>query len=147
LINLLPNCRIGTRLAFCFSLVIALMLLVYGLNAQQATQVRSLSSEVTGAQAERLSLATLWHYDVAVNSQRVVAIGVSASRTLEKEFAADIKKVIGANQQGPEAIRQTRGHGRGHRLAAEGRRDPQEVPFSARRHAAEAGAGRCGCNP
>ena len=91
--HFLQNLRIGTRLAISFGIVILLIVAMAAFNAVEASRVQALASEVSHAQAERLSLAEEWRYNIGINSQRTVAIGLSTGPGMASYFAEDIKRI------------------------------------------------------
>ncbi|HEX6703503.1 MAG TPA: methyl-accepting chemotaxis protein [Albitalea sp.] len=89
----LSHLRIGARLALCFSVVIALILVLTTFTLFQIGQIRQVTAEASGAQAERLSLAQEWRQNIAVNAQRALAVGLSSDMGLVNHFADDVKRV------------------------------------------------------
>ncbi|MBZ8143319.1 chemotaxis protein, partial [Rubrivivax gelatinosus] len=91
--SLLTRLRIGARMALAFGLIVALMLVVLAAVLLQVGRVERLNQELVEAQAERLSLANEWYQNIAVNSQRALAIGLSTDEALEAVFRDKIKSV------------------------------------------------------
>jgi len=52
----------------------------------QIGRAERLNAELVEAQAERLSLAHEWYQNIAVNSQRALAIGLTGDAALEQVF-------------------------------------------------------------
>ncbi|WP_043811740.1 methyl-accepting chemotaxis protein [Rubrivivax gelatinosus] len=85
--------RIGARMVLAFGFIVALMLVVLAAVLLQIGRVERLSAELVEAQAERLSLAQEWYQNIAVNSQRALAIGLSSDDVLEQVFGDKMKSV------------------------------------------------------
>jgi methyl-accepting chemotaxis protein len=83
--------RLGERLALSFGLVIALMGITLAFTLTQTSRAQAQIDEVVVEQAERLALAREWKENIAVNSQRAIASGLSADETLGGHFAEVIK--------------------------------------------------------
>jgi methyl-accepting chemotaxis protein len=83
--------RLGERLALSFGLVIALMGITLAFTLTQTSRAQAQIDEVVVEQAERLALAREWKENIAVNSQRALASGLSADETLGGHFAETIK--------------------------------------------------------
>ena len=88
----LRNLRIGTRLALSFGAIIGLILCILAVNHHETEVTQQLTSELTGSQAQRMALASEWRQNISVNTMRAMAIGLSSDPSLERLFAADIKK-------------------------------------------------------
>ncbi|HEX3141416.1 MAG TPA: MCP four helix bundle domain-containing protein, partial [Rhizobacter sp.] len=84
--------RIGARLALCFSVVITLILVLAAFTLLQLEAVRRVTTEASGVQAERLSLAQEWRQNIAINAQRALAIGLSSDLGLVTHFEQDMKR-------------------------------------------------------
>ena len=76
--------RIGTRLALGYGAVILLMFVMLGVTLVRLSQAERLTDSMLAEQSERLSLAREWRENIAVNSQRALAIGLSADESLAK---------------------------------------------------------------
>jgi len=88
------NLHIGTRLALSFGVVVALMALMAALSLKElSNNVNALTEEASNAQAERLALAQEWRQNIAVNSQRALAIGLTQDPALPGHFADEIKRL------------------------------------------------------
>ncbi|NML16452.1 methyl-accepting chemotaxis protein [Azohydromonas caseinilytica] len=85
---------IGTRLALSFAGSVALIALLALTAFIELSSAQGKAEELTGLQRERLELATEWRDNILVNSQRTLAIGYSADKTLAGHFAEDIKKIV-----------------------------------------------------
>ncbi|MFT3956376.1 MAG: methyl-accepting chemotaxis protein [Piscinibacter sp.] len=85
--------RIGERLALVFGIVIALMGVILAFTLVQTFSAQSRIDEMVVEQAERLALAREWKENIAVNSQRALAMGLSSDASLGGHFADKIKAV------------------------------------------------------
>ena len=91
--KLFKNMKLGARLALSFGGIVALILAITAFNAFEISKARALAAEVSHAQAERLSLAQEWRFNVGVNAQRAAAIGLSRGNELQTYYAADMKRI------------------------------------------------------
>ena len=89
--NTLSRMKVGRQLALGYGVVILLMVLMAGLTFRQLLKVESDSHVLLSEQAERLALAQEWRENIVVNSQRALAIGVTADPRLA-EFFKDVVK-------------------------------------------------------
>ncbi|WP_235971535.1 methyl-accepting chemotaxis protein [Azohydromonas caseinilytica] len=83
--------NIGTRLALSFAGIVSLIALLAVTAFMQLSSARHDTQELTGAQSERLRLATEWRENILVNSQRTLAIVYSADKSLTARFADEMK--------------------------------------------------------
>ena len=90
----LRNLSIGTRLALSFAGSVALIALLALTAFIELSSAQREAEELTGSQRERLELATEWRENILMNSQRTLAIGYSADKTLAGRFADDMKKLV-----------------------------------------------------
>ncbi|MGC4080452.1 MAG: methyl-accepting chemotaxis protein [Rubrivivax sp.] len=91
--SFLYRLRIGARMALAFGFIVALMLVVLAAVLLQIGRAERLNAELVEAQAERLSLAHEWYQNIAVNSQRALAIGLTGDAALEQVFGETMKSV------------------------------------------------------
>jgi methyl-accepting chemotaxis protein len=89
----LSNTRVGERVYLGYGVVIALMLAMLALTLARLSAAENLNREMLGAQAERLALAREWRENIAVNSQRALAIGLANDPALGNHFAEAMKAV------------------------------------------------------
>ncbi|OYU99455.1 MAG: hypothetical protein CFE45_12875, partial [Burkholderiales bacterium PBB5] len=87
------HASIGSRLAFGFGSIIALVVALAGLTLVKLLQVRESVTVQSLAQTEEAALANEWLRAIQINSQRALAIGRSADPSVKQFFEADIKKV------------------------------------------------------
>ena len=85
--------RLGERLALAFGIVIALMGATLAFTLTETFRAQARIDEMVVVQAERLALAREWKENIAVNSQRAIAMGLSSDATLGAHFAEKIKAV------------------------------------------------------
>ncbi len=85
--------RLGERLALAFGIVIALMGVTLAFTLTETFHAQARIDEMVLVQAERLALAREWKENIAVNSQRAIAMGLSSDATLGAHFAEKIKAV------------------------------------------------------
>ena len=85
--------RLGERLALAFGIVIALMGVTLAFTLTETFHAQARIDEMVLVQAERLALAREWKENIAVNSQRAIAMGLSSDAALGGHFAEKIKAV------------------------------------------------------
>ena len=85
--------RLGERLALAFGIVIALMGVTLAFTLTETFRAQARIDEMVLVQAERLALAREWKENIAVNSQRAIAMGLSSDAALGGHFAEKIKAV------------------------------------------------------
>ena len=85
--------RLGERLALAFGAMLALMLLSAGFTLTELHRGQAQIASLTVEQAECVALAREWRENIVVNSQRALAIGLSADASLAPHFAEQIKAV------------------------------------------------------
>ena len=85
--------RLGERLALAFGIVIALMGVTLAFTLTETFHAQARIDEMVLVQAERLALAREWKENIAVNSQRAIAMGLSSDAELGTHFADAIKAV------------------------------------------------------
>ena len=90
--NALSRMKLSRQLALGYGVVILLMVLMAGLTFRQLLKVQADSHVLLSEQAERLALAQEWRENILVNSQRALAIGVTA----DERLAAFFKDVVTA---------------------------------------------------
>ncbi|MDT7838473.1 methyl-accepting chemotaxis protein [Aquabacterium sp. OR-4] len=83
--------RIGQRLALAYGLIVALLLAVTAVTLPQLASTQAATHSLVTEQAERLALANEWREAIATNSQRALALGLSADESLKEHFADKIK--------------------------------------------------------
>jgi len=89
----LEDARIGTRLLGGFAAVIMLMAAMGAAMLFELDDINRAKQVMLTEQAERLALARQWHENIAINSQRAIAIGMTADPDLAAYWAPAIKEV------------------------------------------------------
>jgi methyl-accepting chemotaxis protein len=85
--------RLAERLAFGFGIVIALMAVTLAFILFETRQAQQHIDALVVEQSERLALAREWKENIAVNSQRAIAIGLSSDDSLSRHFAEGMQAV------------------------------------------------------
>jgi methyl-accepting chemotaxis protein len=85
--------RLAERLAFGFGIVIALMAVTLAFILFETRQAQHHIDALVVEQSERLALAREWKENIAVNSQRAIAIGLSSDESLSRHFAEGMQAV------------------------------------------------------
>jgi methyl-accepting chemotaxis protein len=81
------NFSIGTRLSVGFGSIATLLAALSIFAMWQLSEVRALSLEASGAQAERTMLGLEWRQGIAVNIQRALAVALTSDNALGAHFA------------------------------------------------------------
>ena len=89
----MSNLRVGERVYLGYGVVIAMMLAMLAITLVRLSSAEELNHEMVTTQSERLALAREWRENIAVNSQRALAIGLSADPSLSGHFSAAMKAV------------------------------------------------------
>ncbi|MEK8051273.1 methyl-accepting chemotaxis protein [Ideonella sp. DXS22W] len=89
--SFLNHWRIGQRVALAYGLVLAVLLAVIAVTLPQLASTEASIRNLVTEQAERLALAQEWREAIATNSQRALALGLSADDGLKAHFEDKIK--------------------------------------------------------
>ncbi|CAN5191949.1 methyl-accepting chemotaxis protein [soil metagenome] len=92
MLSIFRNLPIGSRLVFSFGGAIALLVALSLFTMFELSKVRGVAAEVSGPQAERLSLAEEWRMNIVVNAQRTLALVTTTDSQQTKSFEAEIKR-------------------------------------------------------
>jgi len=90
-VSFFTNMRIGRRLGLAFTVIAALTIVSGVFTDLELVQVKSQSDELVAAQAERTALAFRWRENIAVNSTRSAALGMTSDQTLSGALSAKIE--------------------------------------------------------
>jgi methyl-accepting chemotaxis protein len=89
-VSFFTNMRIGRRLGLAFTVIAALTIVSGVFTDLELTHVKAQSDELVAAQAERTALAFRWRENIAVNSTRSAALGMTTDQTLAGALSAKI---------------------------------------------------------
>jgi methyl-accepting chemotaxis protein len=90
-VSLGSNLRVGERIYLGYAVVIAAMFVMLAVTLVRLSKADELARTMAGEQAERNALAQEWRQNIAVNSQRALAVGLSADVSLGAHFDATVK--------------------------------------------------------
>jgi methyl-accepting chemotaxis protein len=90
-LKFIEQLRIGPRIAVGYGLVIALMLLLLAVTLVNLRHVSEANETMLTVQHERMSLAREWRENIATNSQRALAMGLTTDDAIFKRFGELVK--------------------------------------------------------
>ena len=89
--NFLSQLRIGRRLGLAFTLIVMLTVASAVFSQMRLQEIRAMSGELTGEQAERMSLAYRWRQNIALSSSRAATLAMMSDATLAATLVDKIK--------------------------------------------------------
>ena len=89
--NFFSHWRIGRRLGLAFATVVMLTVASAGFSQLRLQEIRAMTGELTGAQAERMSLAWRWRQNIALSSSRAATLAMMNDATLAATLVEKIK--------------------------------------------------------
>jgi methyl-accepting chemotaxis protein len=90
-VSFFTNMRIGRRLGLAFTVIAALTIVSGVFTDLELAHVKTQADELVAAQAERTALAFRWRENIAVNSTRSAALGMTTDQTLSGALSSKIE--------------------------------------------------------
>ncbi len=100
----LANAKVGVRLAFAFSLILLITLVIAGIGVWRLQELADTTHQLTTTDNERLRAAVKWHNAVEENWLRAQTALLDANRDNIKTWQEDIKKTSESAESARQVI-------------------------------------------